>query len=116
MKYSIFFLSIFSLLWMSGCNKDKIFLEIKSPVNGKEYKIYEDIDVNITAYTQKGTITQLVLIIDTLETVYFTEKPPYFHRIEKYTFKDTGLYFISATAYSTEGVREGAAIDIKIKK
>ena len=116
MKYKLIFLSILSLFLLSSCNKDKIFLKITSPAKGEEFKMYEDIDVNITAYTKKGSILQVVLTVDTVKTVYLSEKPPYYYLIEKGSFRDTGVFFISVLAYSSEGVREGAAIDIKIVK
>jgi hypothetical protein len=114
MKSKIFFFSILSLFALSSCNKDRITLKIVAPKDGDTFMIYEDIDVNVTATTQKGTIMQVILDVD-LDTTFYLTKEPFDFLIPKYTFKDSGIYFLSVTAYSSEGVQEGAAIDIIIK-
>ena len=115
MKHKLFFLSLLSLFLFMGCNKDRITLEILTPKKGEILKMYNDIDVKVTATTQKGSITQVILMVDTLKR-FDLYKAPYDVIIPAYTFKDTGVYFISVTAYSSEGVMEGDAIDIVIKK
>jgi hypothetical protein len=115
MKSKIFFFCILSLFALSSCNKDRITLKIVTPKDGDTFKIYDDIEVLVTATTQKGSIKQVILTVDLDTTFYLTEEPFDF-LISKYTFKESGIYFLSVVAYSSEGVREGKAIDIKIEE
>jgi len=114
MKPVFFFLSfLFSFLLMS-CNKEKISLAILSPADGAEFSIQEEIEVKVTATTKKGSITQVILFVDILDTLNLSQKPFNFI-IPKQTFKEGKNYFLSVQAYSSEGAREGTSINIKIK-
>ena len=107
------------LFLSTGCNKDKISLAITSPADGAFFSISDEIEVNVTATTKKGKITQVILFVDIFDTLE-TNIKPYNFIIPKQTFPDTGpdtaLYFLSVQAYSSEGVQEGAAIYINVKK
>jgi hypothetical protein len=113
MKNKLFCLSIFLFFLLMACNKDRIVLKLNSPVEGTIFRTYEDIEVSIAATTKKGSITQVVLTVDTLKTISFI-KAPYDTILPKQTFKKEGIYFLSVMAYSSEGVREGTAINIII--
>jgi len=114
MKRRLFFLSILMFFLLVGCNKDKITLKIVQPANGAVFKTYEDIEVVVTASTKKGRIRQVILTVDTVST-YDKTQAPYEFLIPKNTFRKAGFYFLSVNAYSSEGVREGASINISIK-
>jgi len=115
MKNKLFLLPILFLFLLLSCNKDKITLKIVTPAKNAEFFIEDNIDVKVSATTKKGKITQVVLTVDTLEMQFLT-KEPFDFTIKPKTFKKEGFYFLGVMAYSSEGVREGAAIDIKIKE
>ena len=115
MKYKLFFLAILSFFLLSSCNKDKITLEIVSPADNAEFSIYDEINVIVTATTKKGTINQVQLYVDRIETISLTTKPFNFIIPER-TFPKAGEYYLSVIAYSSEGVQEGTAINIIIKE
>jgi hypothetical protein len=114
MKYRFLFLAFLSIFALSSCNKDKIILNITAPAKGATFSVTDDIEVNVTATTHKGSITQVILFVDFLDTLYLVNKP-YDFLIHKNTFKKDGVYYLSVMAYSTEGVQEGTTIDIIIK-
>jgi len=115
MKYKLFFwLTVIFFLSVS-CNKDKISLNIISPADGAVFNVNDKIEVSITATTKKGSIKQVILFVDTINTISFT-KPPYDTIIPKQTFKDEGMFYLSVRAYSSQGVQEGKSIYIKIEK
>ena len=114
MKIKLFFFCILSLFLWSSCNKDKISLAITSPTDGATFSKFDIIEVNVTASTKKGSITQVVLTVDTLKTIC-SSTSPYNFLISESTFKENGNYFLSVMAYSSEGISEGKSIYIKIK-
>jgi len=120
MKHKIFFLFVFAIFLLMGCNKDKITLNIITPKDGQSFKIYEDIEVNVTANTKKGSITQVVLDVNADTILYLTKAPydfaPYDFLVPCKVFKDTGFFYLNVLAYSSEGVQEGKAINIKIEE
>jgi len=84
-------------------------------MDGETFKMYEEIKVNVTAETKKGSIIQVQLTVDNFTTMSLSARP-YNFQIPAYTFEKEGIYFLSVMAYSTEGVQEGAAIEIIIEK
>jgi hypothetical protein len=114
MKYRFLFLAFLLIFTLSSCNKDKIILDITTPQKGDTFSIFDEIKVNVSATTQKGYITQVVLIVDTLYTLSLTTRPFEF-LIHRHTFRQDGLYYLSVMAYSSEGVQEGRTISINIK-
>ena len=113
MKSKLFLLPLFFLLLLFGCNKDKITLEVLSPKDDSEFLITDEIEVKVTASTQKGSIIQVQLDVNGLDLISLTNRP-YNFTIPKGTFPEKGIYYLSVTAFSSKGMQEGNAIYIKI--
>jgi len=117
MKTKLFFLCLITFFTLNSCS-DIISVEILSPKDAQYddkaiYYYYEDINVNIRASAEKGSISQVVLDVDTL--IHINLEPPYRYTIPGGTFKKNGFYLLSVTAYSYNGVMAGDAIYLNIE-
>jgi len=122
MKSKLFYVVVFSVFLLSGCNRDKVFVEITSPKGGEVFSVNESIIVKVEASTVKGFISQVELNVETLEPQKMVKKPYEFEiparAFDTYTWgeKDTVFRYISVTAYNSKGDIAGDVIDIRITK
>jgi len=122
MKSKLFYFVIFSIFLLSGCYRDKVFVEITSPKDGDVFALSDLIVVKVDASTEKGFISRVELDVETLEPQKMVKKPYVFEiparDFDPYTWggKDTVFRYISVTAYNSKGDIAGDVIDIRITK
>jgi len=122
MKSKLFYFVIFGIFLLSGCNRDKVFVEITSPKDGDVFAISDVIVVKVEASTEKGFISRVELDVETLESQKMVKKPYVFEiparAFDTYTWegKDTVFRYISVTAYNSKGDIAGDVIDLRITK
>jgi hypothetical protein len=88
-------------------------MKIISPKDGDGISMYEDIEIIVSATTEKGSILQVQLFVDTMPPQSRTNRP-YNFTIPAGTLS-VGFHPISVIAYSSRQIQEGESIYIEIK-
>jgi hypothetical protein len=114
MKNRFFFLSVFLILTLSNCKKEKITCIITSPEDFAVFSEDQSIPVTVEASTTKGSIIQVQIFVNDSAILSLTAAPYHF-TIPPKTISVGNMITLSAVAYSSEGNQEVAAIFIDVE-
>ena len=107
-------ISFITLLFIfCGCVKEVIECNITTPENYATFLKYESIRVDVEASTTKGSIIQVVLLVDD-KVIDSLREEPYNFTIPPDTIS-AGEHILYAAAYNSQQNREVAMIHITIK-
>jgi hypothetical protein len=118
MKKLLSLLSLSIVIFLNGCQEDKITCKIVSPTDGKSVSANKELAVVVEATSTKGSVTKVTIFFDEASynsnaTVFEIVAPPYIVPIPA-QLVTLGKHTIKAVAINKKGLQAETSVSINV--